>query len=206
MDAIYLYILVTIVLLSIIQFFVSVTWKKTLIGEKIFGTHANFHLLRFVFLILSIPLYIALIVFLKNLSTPHPLLFSQNTPSQDAVSTPLLGTSYYEIDRRHVKGLDNYYLMYTASDHSQAVLQQTAENIATMYCKTTCTLNFYDNLKAYQIDKERETITDTNIMEEWNRKNYVFVADHYLGYFTSGGNVAFSYYPYKDQYYNSKKK
>jgi hypothetical protein len=112
---------------------------------------------------------------------------------------------YERLGYRDSKNVEIFYYLYTLPDKSQDVLQVAAVERRLADCKKACIVNFYDDKKAYDLDMQRLTITSKNVMEEWNKKNYIYVADHYLGYQGPSVVDTFAYYPFRDWYYKKIK-
>jgi hypothetical protein len=110
---------------------------------------------------------------------------------------------YQTLGYRETTDLQNFYFLYTGKDENEDAIHKLTLNIRKTECKKLCIINIYDNKQAYSLDMQRLDITDPHIMEEWNNKNYVFVAEHYLGYL-GPLESNFSYFPFKDWYYRSK--
>lgn len=111
---------------------------------------------------------------------------------------------YEELGYRDTKDLENLYFLYLGKDTSQITVKNLAFEIRKTVCRKSCIVNLYDSTNAYTLDMQRLTITVNQDMQTWNEKYYVFVAEHYLAYAGPLDND-FSYYPFKDWYYKSRK-
>lgn len=193
---IYWLLLLTILLLTAVQFglFYSLFKKEKI--AKVLAIPDHSKLPFFIFIPSIILFFIILYFLLKQLSTPHPLPHSA-VPAAVSATLPAgvqqLGHNLYNTQ-------ESYYYLYTNPDKSEKTLSGIAQQIKAL-CVKPCTISFYDTEKAYALDQERLVITVDQTMEDWNKKNYVYVADHFLGYLPYIQYAPFTYYPYKDAYY-----
>ncbi len=186
----------TILLLTVVQFglFYGFFHKEKL--AKILDIPQQSKLPVLIFGTSIIVFFIILFLLLQQLSAPHPL---PPTSVPAAISATLpegvqqLGYNLYNTQ-------ESYYYLYTNPDKSEKTIEAVAQQIKAL-CKKACTISFYDTKKAYALDQQRLVITVDQNMEAWNRKNYVYVADHFLGYLPYVAYAPFTYYPYKDVYY-----
>jgi len=148
-------------------------------------------------------LYILLTIQLLDYHKPHPLVESQYVPT---TSYPTPAPKVVQpLGQRQTGPINDMYFLYSASDKSESTVTQVALGLRQEYCKKMCIINIYDDKTAFELDLQRVTITSQDKMKEWNKKNYVFVADHYLGYLDAVQNASFSYYPFHDSYYQHAK-
>lgn len=134
--------------------------------------------------------------------------FHRIQPYIGVAGTTLTGDTpkmYEELGYRDSASVENFYYLYTSSDRSQDALQIAAVERRIAKCKKSCIINFYDERKAYDLDIQRLTIKEKRVMEEWNKNNYVYVADHYLGYQGPSAVDTFAHYPFRDWYYKKLK-
>lgn len=151
-----------------------------------------------------IVLLIILSTQLKALSSPHPdIMLTSPSKEQTPLFMKIDGITQLEHDIYPTQ--ENYYFLYQKTNKSKDALKGEAQYIKDNFCKNACTINFYDDKRAFTIDHERVIITSTPVMQEWNTNNYVFVADHYLGYLPFAKYASFAYYPFKDWYYQKLK-
>ena len=76
-------------------------------------------------------------------------------------------------------------------------------------CKKQCNISLYDDKKAYELNDQYDKMmgtsgTQPSDLQDWKKKNYVFVAEHLVG------QVGYSFgpyddYPFKDWYYKELK-
>jgi hypothetical protein len=92
--------------------------------------------------------------------------------------------------------VENYHYLYLGEDKLEESLTKVAIDIKKNNCKKQCNISLFDNKKAYE--------TDRNKVGKLASKDYVFVADHLIGYLEFSTD-AFLYYPYKDWYYDELK-
>lgn len=148
---------------------------------------------RIVLLIIIVALYILLIQKLIDVHKFHP------APDFHTLTAVPNTNKYQQLNYRDSNSVANYYYLYESPDHKKETLKALAEKLKMQRCKKACISNFYDDKKAYALDTERLSITKNTVMDQWNKDNYVYVAEHYLGYLGTTGE--FSYYPFKDWYY-----
>lgn len=140
--------------------------------------------------------------------TPQTVATESESGTVESTVT-LLGTD-------HNNAVENFDFLVATDDLSEENLLQIAQNVKSENCSKDCNLWFYDDESAYKLQKEFEGLEvewreemingqltaeglQTNI-DNWNKENYIFVADHYLG-FLSFDSDFFWLYPYKDTTY-----
>ena len=88
------------------------------------------------------------------------------------------------------------------------------------FTPNNCNLSLWDIKKAYQLEEQRQDYEDElyakaneqidlktayqkvdNLLKQWDKKHYVFVADHFIGWIALGTDF-FQYYPYQNDHYN----
>lgn len=186
------YFLILFLILSFLQFLYILKNKK--IEKKFFK----------IFLLTVICLlYIILFSMLLDFHKPHPLPMVKYNYSGSV--TPVLDSTAQLLSSRQSGNINNLYFLYLESDKSQNTVTDIAIRLRRQYCTTGCIINIYDDKNAYSKDMERITIKSIDIMNEWNKNNYIFVADHYLGYLDINHNAVFAYYPFHDWYYRTHK-
>lgn len=199
----YVALFLTIFLVSTMLYLYLMSFKHP---EEIAGYFGTKNIL-FSRSILCISFFIFIGILLLFLKQLHIFQDATNTPispfiSQKKIYSPQIQQLLVETYPKS----QNYYFLYTASDTSEATLELIAKNIRKDNCAVPCTINFYDAKLAFVLDRQRVAIVDPAKMEEWNKVHYTFVADHYLGYLNADMYPAFSYYPYKDAYYQKLQK
>lgn len=196
-------IAVLFILVCIVQLLVIVLFRKP---KKLFrknATKAGVRTMKLVLIIVMIFLYIGLFFALVKYHSPQPL---ENKPYIFSVSYPTLTPGIVrKLGERQTAMITNLYFLYPGQDKSQAALTTIAFQLRQQYCKKLCIINLYDDKTAFEKDIERVTIASDAAMKEWNKKNYVFVADHYLGYLDVVQDAPFMYYPFHDSYYQKAK-
>jgi len=83
-----------------------------------------------------------------------------------------------------------------------------AEDIATDFfkkCSKNCTVDVYDDEKALNLHEQYDQMymkseTTQEDLKGWENKNYIYVADHYVGSINFDAKM-YSDYPLKDWYY-----
>lgn len=197
---VYWLLLFTIIVLTLLQYglFYSFFHREKVTRWLDLPKHSTLPFI--IFGVSTIVFFIILFFLLKQLSTPQPL-----TPG--SISIPKgqgLPSGIQQLGHNDYTTQESYYYLYTNKDKSEDTLGAIAQQIKATECKKTCTINFYDTKKAYLLDQERLEITLDKTMEDWNQQNYVYVAEHYLGYLPYASNTSFTYYPYKDVYYRQR--
>jgi hypothetical protein len=186
-----------ILLVSFLQFCYFLTSKKSKSAN-----HKT--VLQIALLTLIVLLYLVLFARSVQYHKPHP--FAENSSYHFSSFRSPVDSSVAEfITSRQTGSIKNFYFIYQASDKSTSTVSDVALRLRQQYCKMYCVINLYDDVNAYTIDMERLTITSNQVMETWNKKNYIFVADHYLGYLDPVPEATFTYYPFHDWYYNQLK-
>lgn len=104
-----------------------------------------------------------------------------------------------------------YVLVETSSSNEESLktkAQQAVDEVKKNRCNRKCNISLYDDDKALKLQKEYDENfgkqADPSYYENWKKNNYIYVADHYLGYkiFDSDEVVI---YPMKDWYYKEQK-
>ncbi len=198
----YILILITIFILTLTLYLFLMSFKHLNVIDHYIGARKNSNLPKYIFGISFLVFLGILFLFLKQLSSyqkrtsvdlPTETNFTNNQRIYAPEFQQLLVETYPETQ--------NYYFLYTGSDKSAKTLETIAKNIRKDNCSIPCTINFYDDVNAFTIDRKRVDIIDPEKMRGWNTQNYIFVADHYLGYLTAAQYPSFAYYPDKDMYY-----
>ncbi len=198
-----LYVLLTICMLTVLQFGIYYSYKHKKQLNAYLQLPPRSNLSRLIFSLMTGIFYGFLLVFIHQHILPQPndmLVQDEQIASAYPNTLPNKNEQFRQLEHEEFQQLENYYYLYTSADTSQSTLQKTALYLKKNLCKKPCTINFYDNSHAYTLDRQRVTLgTDTD-MQMWNAENYVFVANHYLGYLGTTQNT-FSYFPYQDAYY-----
>ena len=195
---IYWLLFITIVFLTIVQycFFSSLVRREKITKFLSLPKHSN--LPRLIFGVSIIIFFVILFILMKKLSTTQPILNKAPLSSPKLTKLP---SDIQELGHVIYTSQESYYYLYTSQNKSKEVVETIAQQLKTNFCMKVCTINLYDSPKAYALDQERLVITDDQTMQIWNKKNYLYVADHYIGYLPYIPYTSFSYYPYKDLYY-----
>jgi hypothetical protein len=141
-------------------------------------------------------------------TTPTPNTNSQTTQAQPTdTPTPKNETKKlsYEVVKKDVNStVENYKVLIPAGEDGKAVAMEVKKS-----CSKPCNIAVYDDRKAVNLEIEYEKMmgdinTPIEAPQEWKKKNYVYVADHHVGYidFETGN---YKEYPYKDWYYKELK-
>lgn len=98
--------------------------------------------------------------------------------------------------------------LYKSNEKDEATLKNKVDNLRSK-CSKPCMVELYDDKGAYEKNAEYDKMmgnlsTSQESLTKWKETNYVFVAEHYLGY-TDYDGEDFNYYPFKDWYYEELK-
>lgn len=114
--------------------------------------------------------------------------------------------NYSVASHEDVGNVENYWLLIETQDKSKVNLERFAKDFKKDKCKKDCNVSLYDDKKAVDLDIEYyQKLTTIEAQNEWKKKNYVYVADHLLGYLMFGKDPYYSEYPYRDWYYKELK-
>lgn len=132
---------------------------------------------------------------------------TQPTQSSAPTSTPIPITKnkvdYEIVSSEKSKAVENYWLLLKSEDRSKQTLEEFARGFTKEKCGKECTVSLYDDIKALNLDRDYYMLTGTlstkpEDLENWKKKNYVYVADHLIGYLSFD---IYQEYPFKDWYY-----
>lgn len=189
---------VSLVLLSLCEVGLLLSIKKSSSSNAFFRLPPTSKLLTYIFLVFTMLFLGFMIIFIIN---AH-----KKQPSEPIVlrTTHIASSKYLKLAENPSQNMTNVYFLWKSPDKTKETLASEALLIKQKFCSKQCIIHFYDTRHAYLVDSERIFITKDALMQEWNIKNYLYVANHYLGYLTDRPNPSFSYYPYKDAYYRSR--
>jgi hypothetical protein len=198
----YVLILITIFILTFVLYFFLMSFKHLTVIDHYIGVEKNSNLPKYIFGISFLIFLGILFLFLKQLSSyQKKVSMNLNTETKFTNNQRIYAPEFQQLLVETYPETQNYYFLYTGSDKSAKKLENIAKNIRKDNCSIPCTINFYDDVNAFTIDRKRVDITDPEKMGEWNTQHYIFVADHYLGYLNAAQYPSFAYYPDKDMYY-----
>lgn len=200
---IYLAVFFTLIMISIGQVGLFYSFKKQQTINAYLKLPQKSYIPHGIFLIFTITYFVFLFVFLKQTTVPQPnalLIKDEKIATHYQGAKQGQDTIYRQLEHEEFPKEENYYFLYFSADTSQKTLTKTALYLKKNLCKKSCTINFYDNIHAYILDRSRVNITSDSNMQTWNDENYIFVANHYLGYL-SFNQPSFSYFPFEDNYY-----
>lgn len=113
--------------------------------------------------------------------------------------------AYEKLSYKDNGNVENFSYLYTGSDKSKENLEKISREIKSKECKKQCNISLFDDKKAFELDQNYSKLTSQAEINSWKEKNYVFVAEHLLGYLEFEGDGTFIYFPYKDWYYKELK-
>ncbi len=113
-------------------------------------------------------------------------------------------TSYKILEQSDNGSVENYKVLVNSGDEGKAIALEVKNT-----CSKSCNIDVYDDKRALELQKEYDSMmgsldTQPADLQAWKTNNYVFVADHFLGYM-SFDTDEFMEYPYKDWYYRELK-
>ncbi len=115
---------------------------------------------------------------------------------------------YEVIQKGEALGVESYLVLVTSND--PAAVNQIALNVKKQECKMPCDVHLFDEKQAIftyleydKLMKNRETTSEQR--DKWNKENYIYIADHYVGTMNYSADSLFSSYPNKDVYYKALK-
>jgi hypothetical protein len=144
-------------------------------------------------------LYLVFFVQVNAYHKPQPI--EQQTYLKSKAFPTVSSDVVRQIGGRKTSKIVNLYFLYLASDKSEQTVSDVAMRLRQQFCTSLCIINIYDDQSAFDKDIQRVSITSNDVMKQWNKANYVFVADHYLGYLDAVPEAQFNYYPFHDGYY-----
>jgi len=190
------------ILICFVQLLLIILYRqsKTLVHRKIF-TKSTLPIAKTILYGCIVILYTVFFIQVNAYHKPQP--FEQTkyikTEAMPTVSTDVVR----EIGGRKTSQIMNLYFLYLGTDKSEKTVADVALRLRAEYCTTLCIINMYDDKPAFDRDIQRVSITSNEVMKAWNKANYVFVADHYLGYLDAVPDAKFNYYPFHDGYYKN---
>lgn len=116
--------------------------------------------------------------------------------------------SYEVVQKGEALGVESYLIFVLATD--PAIVNQIALNVKKQECKNPCNVYLFDEKQAIitylEYDKLMKNIgTTPEQRDAWNKENYIYVADHYVGTMNYSDDSFFTSYPNRDAYYKTLK-
>lgn len=135
--------------------------------------------------------------------TPLPSEKPTSKPTPTPSPTPKQ-YSYEVLERNENNTVENFKVLIKAGDDGKAIAMEVKKG-----CKKPCNIDIYDDKRALELQKEYDVMMGTpdttpQQLQSWKQKNYVFVADHFVGYINFELDE-YQEYPYKDWYYQELK-
>lgn len=140
------------------------------------------------------------------------LIFEKDNRQKDIKSY-----SYEIINSTENDLLENHYILLKSNDYSKDSIEKILREIKTEICKKQCNISAYDDKQVYGLEDEMKSkkemlglqfsnqkITKAKYQKELNlidKKYYIKVAEHLVGYLEFEKEGVFLYYPYKDWKY-----
>jgi len=114
-------------------------------------------------------------------------------------------------------GQVNYWVMVNDADLSAKNIERIAVELENKFCTGNCVISLYDNKNAFLIDEAYEKknielgqmLSNGKLSKEqykiqlknYEKKYYIKIADHLLGFLSHLDSDDFYYYPYRDKLY-----
>lgn len=113
-------------------------------------------------------------------------------------------TRHEILSRRENMAVENIDVLIPKGEDAQAIATEVKKT-----CKKSCNINIYDEKRAFELQHQYDTMmSDPNTqpvdLQEWKKKNYIYVAEHYVGSVEFSTGI-FDDYPFKDWYYQELK-
>lgn len=138
------------------------------------------------------------------------VLIAAGNTKTDSVKPPEINKekasqfNYEILNRTENKLVENINVYINPGETKGEVI---AKEIKTT-CKKPCNIYLYDDKKAYELQSQYDEMmnfeTEPTDLENWKNDNYIFVADHYVGWMEFEGDM-YSEYPFKDVLYDEIK-
>ena len=129
----------------------------------------------------------------------------QNEVAEVPSPTPSPKYEYEELSRITDKVDENISVLIKPGEPDPQGLAAEVQKT----CKKQCDISLYDDKKAFELNDQYDKMMGTSgttpsDLQDWKKKNYVFVAEHLIG------QVGYSFgpyddYPFKDWYYKELK-
>jgi hypothetical protein len=127
---------------------------------------------------------------------------------KDLVNSQNLELEYEIIQKGEALGEESYLVLVSSQD--AATLNQIALNIKKEECRNPCNVYLFDDRQAISTYLEYDKMmknknTTSEERYKWNKENYIYVADHYVGTMNYSEDSFFTSYPNRDSYYKALK-
>ncbi|MBI5356671.1 hypothetical protein HZB78_03585 [Candidatus Collierbacteria bacterium] len=136
----------------------------------------------------------------------EPKRETKQTQAVDAqVVIPTTAFPIYEkLSHEKSETTENFSFLVKVEDKSAKNLKRLALEIKSKECKMSCNISLFDDRRAAELDGEYKRLNTIEEQNGWKERNYIYVADHLAG-FLEFSSETFSYYPYRDWYYEELK-
>lgn len=141
-------------------------------------------------------------------SQPNQASVSAAEPKSTQPSTPTVVEPdkllYEIIEKKEESNLVNYKILISSGVDGKAVATEVKKS-----CSKPCNISVYDDRRALDLEIEYDKMLGNynnppSVMLDWKKKNYVYVADHFVG-LMSFDSDEWQEYLYKDWYYKELK-
>lgn len=127
-----------------------------------------------------------------------------NASATNPTSTSAPKYTYEIVEKKDKGNVVNYKVLINSGDDGKAIAIEVKKD-----CTKQCNIDIYDDKEALELQKEYDELMGTldtkpQKLQAWKQKNYIFVADHLVGY-VSFDTGEYQEYPYKDWYYKQLK-
>lgn len=143
-----------------------------------------------------------------NTTTTEP------TSTQEKKFVPTKKYRYEIIGTKHNNAVENFFILLKTSTISEDTVKDALLTIKSELCTRKCNVSAYDDKKYFEMENEYEDkkmdlgkqLGNGQITQaQWKKENaklekkyYVKIADHLLGYVEFSDESFVMYYPYKD--------
>lgn len=110
---------------------------------------------------------------------------------------------YEVVGSEELSTVENYWVLVKSGQTKEA-LEDFIREFKKDKCKKPCNVSLYDEKRAAELDIEYKKLTTMEAQNSWKEKNYIYVADHLVGWMSFDSDSYWEY-PYKDWYYKELK-
>lgn len=124
--------------------------------------------------------------------------------------------TYEVLKNTNTGAVQNFDVFVTTEDKSKSNVQKIANGLRKKLCSKNCNISIYDDKKAWKLEREYDDLEYSlgkqvslgqisqskfrKKMDDWDKKNYCFMAEHMLGFLSFESEAVF-YYMFKDAKY-----
>jgi hypothetical protein len=112
--------------------------------------------------------------------------------------------NYEILEKETTKLIQNFDILILPNNITEEKIEELIIHIQGEECIKSCNIFVWDNKRAYELDGQRRNLLSMNEINQWDEKNYVFVAEHNIASQTFDTDFVWMY-PLKDWYYEELK-